>query len=313
MLTLTRRCNFSDLPADACAHCRGDDGTPGLYLADPPRPPKPAVDPAVIRARLAAQITRPASVEPPNITPNYPVLCCLADDCRDVEHGGPRATGGRSHLCPVCEDRARDNLHAVADAWPDLQAQLVAIRALASSVFITGGSPGTGIVLNELASDALLAATERAHWYARLVLTERGHTPSDAEPVGLLRWLAKNQVPWLAAHPDQGVAEAFALDAAALARQARSAAYPAGWRTIPVPLACHAHVPDDPDVEDSPTHPCPGRMTARIRPDLHRLPDLVCDTDPAHTIPPDVWQRQGWKSAARNERGTRAFLDAIRG
>ena len=63
---------------------------------------------------------------------------------------------------------------------------------------------------------------------------------------------------------------------------------------------------------DAPTIPCPGRMTARIRPDLAQVPDLVCDRDPAHRVPPDVWQRQGWKHAARNEAATRALFNAIR-
>ena len=308
MLTLSRRCTRSDLPTDMCAHCRGDDGTPALFLADPP-PHRPIVDAATIRVELEARITRPARVTPSTITPRYPALCCLGDDCRDTEHGGPRATAGRSHLCPACEDRARDNLHAVADAWPDLQEQLVALRAIVAAGRVTGSSDGTGLILNEPASAAILAATERAHFYTRLVLTERGHVPAEATPVGLLRHLARNQVPWLAAHPDQGIAEAFALDAAALARQARAAAYPAGWRTIPLPLDCHVQLEAEPD---APTIPCPGKMTARIRPDLAQVPDLVCDRDPAHRVPPDVWQRHGWKHAARNEAATRRFIEYVR-
>ena len=308
VMTVTR-CTRSDLPTDMCAHCTGDAGVPALFVADSPT--RPRVDAAVIRERLTAQITRPARIRPSTVTPRYPALCALGDDCRPEDRGGPRQTGGRSHVCPACEDRARDNLTAAADTWPDLQAQLVAIRALDSAGFITGGTPGTGIILNEPASAAILAATERAHFYTRLVITERGHTPDDATPVGLLRWLARNEVPWLCAHPDQGVAEAFTVDTADLARKARSAAYPAGWRTIPIPLACHTRTPDDPDDPDSPTTPCPGRMTARIRPDLHRLPDLVCDTNPGHTVSPEVWQRAGWKHAARHEAATRRFLGSI--
>ena len=55
--------------------------------------------------------------------------------------------------------------------------------------------------------------------------------------------------------------------------------------------------------------PCPGRMTARVKPDLDRLPDLVCDHNPAHTVPPATWQRLGWKANARSERGLKALLE----
>ena len=303
------RCDRTDLHRDECAHCVGDDGTPGMWFSAAPPIRKGS------RVRPGARVV-PGPVltpRPSELVPNYPLLCALGDACRDPERGGPRQIGGRSHLCPVCEDTTRERLEQVADAWPDLQARLTAIRALDAAGFITGDSPGTGIMLCEAASDAMHEAGLKAHFYARVVMLERGHTPPDVAPPGVLRWLAKSHVPWLAKHPDQDLAVAFAIDAADLARHARSAAYPAGWRTIPIPLPCHVQVTDDPDIEDATTRPCPGRMTASIRPDLHRLPDLVCDTDAGHTIPPDVWQRQGWKHAARNERATRAFLDAIRG
>lgn len=314
------RCDWSDLHTDECAHCLGDDGQPGVVLAPPPPRPKPVVDAAAIRQKLraATPLRPPGPPQPSLVVARYPVLCALGEDCRPGEHGGPRASGGRSHLCPVCEDRARDNLVAVADAWLDLHQQLVSLRALASAGFTRGDTPGVGLVLNEPASAAIGAATAVGHFYARLVMRERGMAPDDATPPGVLRWLARNHVPWLCRHPDQGVAEAFAVDAADTARQARSAAYPAGWRTIQIPLDCHAEIPLNPDPddgdegEDSPTAPCPGRMTARIRPDLHRLPDLVCDTDDTHTVGPDVWQREGWKAAARNEEGARKLFATVR-
>ena len=301
------RCAWSDLHTDECGHCRGDDGTPGVYVAAAPVAARERWHPPTLTVRDA----RP---EPSPLTARYPLLCALGDGCRPPDRGGPRQVGGRSHLCPACEDATRDRLLEVADAWPDMQARLTAIRALAFAGFVTGDSPGTGIVLDEAASDAMREVGLKAHFYARIVMRERGHAPDDATPVGLLRWLARSHVPWLAAHPDSGVAEGFAADAADLARQARTVAYPAGWRTIPVPLACTADVPTRPDDDDdSPTAPCPGRMTARIRPDLHRLPDLVCDTNPDHKLGPDVWQRNGWKHAARNERAHQRLIDAIRG
>ncbi len=306
-MTLPRtRCAWSDLHTDECGHCRGDDGTPGVYVAAAPVAARERWHPPT----LSVQRGRP---EPSPLTARYPLLCALGDGCRPQDRGGPRQVGGRSHLCPVCEDATRDRLLEVADAWPDMQARLTAIRALAFAGFVTGDSPGTGIVLDEAASDAMREAGLAAHFYTRVVMRERGHTPPDATPVGLMRWLARNHVPWLCAHPDAGVAEGFAGDAAGLARRARSAAYPAGWRTIPVPLPCPARVAIDDDNPDDGDRACAGRMTARIRPDLHRLPDLVCDTNPAHTIGPDVWQRNGWKHAARNERAHQRLIDAIRG
>lgn len=309
VMTVPRaRCEWSDLHRDECAHCVGDDGTPPVFVADPPARHRAALQ----RLRAILPPVRPAGpAAPSTITPTFHVLCALNEDCRDTEHGGPRQTGGRSHVCPACEDRTRDNLHAVADAWPDLQARLTAIRALAHADLVTGDTPGTGIVLDEAASDAMREAGLRAHFYTRVVMRERGHTPPDATPVGLLRWLARNHVPWLCAHPDQDLTVAFLDDAGDLARQAKSAAYPAGWRTIPIPLDCGQPVPDDPDDEHSTTTPCAGRMTARIRPDLHRLPDLVCDTRPEHVIPPGVWQRAGWKRSALHEDATRRFLNRL--
>ena len=322
MLTLTRRCTLSDLPADACAHCRGDDGTPGLYLADPPRPPKPAVDPAVIRARLAAQITRPARVEPPKITPNYPVLCA-SGRCRPDEHGGPRETGGRSHVCPVCEDHARENLDALAAAWPDLQKRLTALRSPWGSEPVTGGG-STGIDLNERVSGTAHAAAELVAFYSRLVIAERGHTPPAASPPSLARWLARSQTPWLCAHPDQGVASSYVGDVADAWRDVRAAAYPVGTKTIRLPLRCSklCPVPHDDGTMPEPDDdgewpdgtrfiPCPGGMTATIHPDLQYVPDLVCDLNHGHRVPPAEWQRTGWKSAAKNQAATHRLLHRI--
>ena len=303
MTEVRPRCDRTDLHQDECSHCRrDDDGTPAVFLAHNPAAPRPE------RWHPPTRTIRPAATPAPSpLTARYPVLC--AAECRTPEHGGPRQAGGRSHLCPVCEDRTRDDLTAVADAWPDLEARLTAIKALWGADFITGDRAGTGLVLDEPASAAMREASMTAHFYVRIVMRERGHTPENATPPGLIRWLARNHVPWLAAHPDPDVATAFAADAADLARQARNAAYPAGWRTIPLPLDCHVQLEAEPD---APTIPCPGRMTARIRPDLAQVPDLVCDRDPAHRVPPDVWQRHGWKHAARNEAATRRFIEHVR-
>lgn len=321
MATDVRRCTRSDLPPDMCSHCRGEDpAIPSIDVAQAPRPVRERWRPDTLTVEPAP----PA--RPSKITPTYPLLCAAARTpadpdsdptpaCRPEADGGPRRTGGRSHLCDVCEDRTRDRWLSIADAWPDLEQRLVAIRSVWGNGKLTG-SLTYGLGLDEPASDAMLAVGLQTHFYARIVMRERGHTPPDATPAGLARWLGKSHTPWLCAHPDRDVAVAFADDAAALWRRVRSAAYPVGARTISLPLACHVSVPvpeaEGGDEEDKP-EPCPGRMTATIRPDLTHVPDLVCDTYPDHRIPPAEWQREGWKGAARNERATRRFLKAVQG
>lgn len=298
------RCDWSDLHTDECGHCRGgDDGTPGVFLADPP--PRPARTPTRLAPRIVK--TAPAPIPSP-LTAAYPLLC-VNPDCRP--NTGPRRAAGRSHVCPQCEDTARDNLARTAAAWLDVRAALTQLRVLAAVGPVTG-TRARGIVLNEAASAAAAAATDLALWYTRLTIRERGHTPARTDTPGLLRWLARTQVPWLTGHPDQGVAAAFTTDTADVRRRCEAAAYPAGWRTIPLPVGCDVQVPVDGDCEGSPGGPCPGRLTARIRPDLGRMPDLVCDADAGHVVPPSVWQRPGWKHAALREDAVRAFLGRLR-
>ena len=332
----TIRCPLSDMPPEWCAHCRGDN---------------PAVSgdsfvavPLSLRAFRPRYITPldtppPVSVLPPLwrdvVTHAYPLLCARGELCRASEHGGPRQTGQRAWLCPPCEDHTRDDLLALAGIWVDLEAALTAPPPRDDDGLPGGRSePSTGLNLNEAASAALSEATALALLYARLARTETGRTPGetrrhrdgrpyiDVTTPSLLRWLARNTVPSFAAHPDQGLALAFADDAHRLWRAGHSAAYPQGWRTLRIPLDCarrdDGHL--DPDVladmdatdRDSliaAQPPCPGRMTARVKPDLDRLPDLVCDQNPAHTVPPATWQRLGWKANARSERGLKALLE----
>ena len=291
-MTETPRCDLSDMPPEWCAHCRGDDGTTGVYFAPTPPPVRTHWHP---RTRTATyERGTPAPSPLPAV---YSVLCGRGDDCRPPEHGGPRRTEGRSHVCDVCEDRTTRDLSRVVDAWPDLQAALTALPAVDPTK--EGGKPDAvarGLILNEAASEASAAVAIAAHFYARLVRTERGFAPSqDATPPGLLRWLAKGHVPWLLRHSDKELALAFAADAADLRRGVESAAYPAGWRTIPVGIPCGTTIAPDPDRgEDFPAYACGGTLAARVRPDLDRLPDLVCDVEDTHRVPPSVWRRHDW-------------------
>ena len=318
MMTAVRRCTSSDLPADSCAHCRGDDpDVQPIDTAPPPARPRERWIPQTLSVAPAG----PA--EPSTVTATYPLLCAAehqpegpdADptpSCRPESHGGPRRTGGRSHLCEVCEERTRERWQSIHDTWPDIEARLVAIRGVWGNGKLTG-SISYGLGLDEHASDAMREVGLKAHFYARLIMAERGHTPPDATPAGLARWLASH-TPWVCAHPDRAVAVAFADDAATLARAVKSAAYPVGVRTIPLPLACDKTTPApgaDPDDPDAEQQQCRGRMTATIHPDLTHVPDLVCDVDPGHRIHPAEWQREGWKGAARNERATRTFLQHL--
>lgn len=336
-MTATVLCLQSDLPIEWCAHCRGDDGaTRGVVYADPPpRLPAPWVNVAPDMWTAPANTPLPASLPEP-VT--FPVLCARGEDCRPTrpDHngsGGPRQTGRRAHLCPECEDHTRGDLAALAAIWDDLEDALTAPPVRDEDGLPGGREPSMGLALNEAASAAISDATATALLYARIARAENGWTPGltrrhrggrpyvDVTAPSLLRWLARTAVPFFAAHPDQGLAVAFADDAHRLWRAGRNAAYPAGWRTIRVPLDCDRR--DDAGIDlawfDSLTcqeraeyvaslPACPGRMTARVRPDLDRAPDLVCDYNPGHTVPPAVWQRLGWKANARSERGVRALF-----
>lgn len=278
-----------------CAHCRGDDGTPGLYFADAPSSPRAGrvVEVPPERARRR---------ERPRGRVEYPVLC--AARCR---REGPRATDRRAWVCPVCEDQARDALYRVADLWPDLEGRLTALRAVWSTERVSS-DPEVGISLNQAALDVRTDVEELVAWWCWVVRDERGHVPPVGGVPVLARWLARNHVPWLAAHPDELVAAGFVDDAREFAGRVRGVVFPAGTRVVQVPRRCPVRVgvPDEGGVMPEPypdgswppdvkTVGCPGWLTARIHPDLAQLPDLVCGTDPAHVVAPSVWRK--WQHA----------------
>ena len=319
VVSVEKRCDRSDLPASMCAHCVGHAGVPSIDVA-----PTPPVRAPRLRVVRDPEVPVRRAEQPPatSVRVEYPVLCA-SGRCRPDEHGGPRETGGRSHVCPVCEDRTRENLDALAAAWPDLQKRLTALRSPWGSEPVTGGG-STGIDLDERVSGTAHAAAELVAFYSRLVIAERGHTPPAASPPSLARWLARSQTPWLCAHSDQGVAASYVGDVADAWRDVRAAAYPVGTKTIRLPLRCSKLCPvphedgsmPEPDEDGQWPDgtrfiPCPGGMTATIHPDLQYVPDLVCDLNPGHRVPPAEWQRTGWKAAAKNQAATLRLLQVV--
>lgn len=295
------RCEWSDLEQEQCAHCRGDDGTPGVYFADAPRLPVGSARPVprVLERRPATLAAAPVAA--------YPALC-QNPSCRPDELGGPRQAAPRSHVCPHCEDYARECLTVTAEAWPDLQDRLSTIRGLWETERVKADGK-VGLALDQ----AVVDTADRAEWaltaWARIVRRDRGHVPpTTGGAPAVAEWLARGHVPWMCSHPDQGIALGFVTGVAEVRGRVWSVAFPSGTRVIPLHTPCLARVPEpradgsvpEPDSTGSfppgtRTAPCPGELTARIAADLYRYPDLICDTDPTHVVPPSTWQRWAYR------------------
>ena len=293
-MSAAEECERSGMPRAWCAHCLGHEwaGEP-VELTQPrtPAPPRKA-RPLVVEK---APATRAAPA--PLGRAAYPALCALGPDCRPHDPDHPRPTDGRSHVCAVCEDRAREALSSTAAVWVDLEKALTNLPAVdASRERTTGTGLSVGIRLNEAALEARTFITQVAHGWARLVRTQRGTLPSeDATTPGLLGWVARGHVSWLLRHPDPGVAVKFARDTTECWRLARRVAYPAGWRRVSIPDAvCTVMVrPDREQGDEFEPYRCGQPLHAMIRPDMGLLPDLECDH--GHHTPPDVWRRHNWK------------------
>ena len=227
----------------------------------------------------------------------WPALC-TSPHCRPPEHGGPRRTEA-AWFCPVCVDRLRENLQAIAGMWPDLEEGLGAAsgHGSADDGKQHNGRVAIGLVVNEAVSDAMRESTRIVTFTARIILDDADEAdraivmPASQDTPTIARWIAARWVDHIAHHPGDELAREIVRDVANATRQARNAAYPRFIRTVPTGLPCEAK--DDQGV------PCTGIMVARLRDTYDGMPDLTCTTDRAHTMPPDVWAREGWRSRHR--------------
>lgn len=230
----------------------------------------------------------------------FPLLCSSGKKCRPNDERGPRRTE-RAWFCEVCIDKLRERLHAIADAWDDLEEALIGEGGMHGEP--TTGSKDVGLRLNEKAANARARATADLWAYARIVFEwadENGRQLVAPPSIpGLARWIADWHLDVFVRHVGSYSALAFSDGVHELSRAVRNAAYPSGAHKVETGLRCTEHGTS----EGGERVPCVGAMVAWIRPQATDLPDLVCTEDETHTIDPATWQRAGWKRAALNPSG----------
>lgn len=216
------------------------------------------------------------------MTTEAPVLC--AGTCRRVEHGGPRRAMPGLALCDVCEDHTSDDLTYLHAHWGALAARLDAQSGVAGTR--VSGTQDAHLPVNLAVADARTQITTMIGYWVHVLLTENpGWNPPGAAVPERITWV-RDHHHHLTRHPDHGLAASVAVEARALADLTRRFAYPTGARRFSTGTPCPEHV--DPDGVCA---PCPGTLTARITEQMDYMPDLVCDTDPAHRFDPSTWRR----------------------
>lgn len=181
---------------------------------------------------------------------------------------------------------ARDDLLAIADAWPVLEVRLAQQgQGDRSGVRTAPGSkpPGSLDII-----DVMFELEAWVVFLAHVLRDETDWTPPSITTPDLLREIARFRVGHFTAHPDEMLRLAFQDEAQENRRKAESAAYPHGRRKIPLHVRCEW---DDTSAEGEGVH-CLGWYHATIDPEVTvGIPDMVCDKDGTHRITPAEWQR----------------------
>lgn len=205
-------------------------------------------------------------------------------------------------LCPRCGDNMREQLHKIADRWPELEAALGATEPGGEKGRTKNGMRAVGTTINEAAVRARRACTDVV-WFMAQVLREdfdnagREFTPpptsrtrSQDDTPALARWLAD----WHVSHFTHKADAETAAEVAHDVERAEAATYRVcevgRTRKVPTGMPCEQHGTSDMGERV----PCPGVMEATL---ADHMPDLVCSVDVSHRIPPDVWSRAYWKRA----------------
>lgn len=196
----------------------------------------------------------------------------------------------------VAHLNARDDLLSIARDWPVLAARL----APTSSTHATGmPRPATRTIALPIAMHVVALRSEATGWartmVATLVATRTGYRPPERhETDHLLVHIAATRLGHFT-QADDG--PAFCTYAEHLATTVHRAAYPDGFHTLPTGINCH-------------TDGCPGTYTVRPLPSGAE-PDLICNADRTHRLPPAIWARERWR--VQHEDGARHLLAAITG
>lgn len=204
-----------------------------------------------------------------------------------------------AHLCADCVDGVRTCLDRIAERWSDLEAALTSSEDGGEAGRQKCGMVSVGTNLNETVSRAR-GLCHDVLWFAVQVIRDdlddagRDFAPPRFRDDGdLARWLADWQVPHLTA----ATAEETALEIADDLAEAEQATFdainpPPRWIAV---TGCTKHGTSD----TGDRVPCLGVLRAKVGTGV--MPDLVCDTDPAHVLSPQVWGREGWKKRRASE------------
>ena len=193
---------------------------------------------------------------------------------------------------------ARDDLLAIADAWPDMLERLA--REGTRGGERVSGTSNPGLVLNEAVSEAMRELTSWAHYLTRVLMDEvldaagRPWRPHSTAPADLYAEIARERVGHFTEHPDEMVRLMFGDDCRDMRDLATRTAYPSGRRWVPLPIPCAEHSTSDLGERV----PCPGAYRVLLDPDRPGLvPDMVCSEDDQHRVTPVEWQRVSRKTA----------------
>lgn len=185
---------------------------------------------------------------------------------------------------------ARNDLLYIAEAWPDLIDRLGRETSTAADGMPKPVSRTPGLVINEHVSAVIADATKFTWQLADALVQSTDWTPPSEQAPAVLADIARTRVGHFTAHPDTDVRAEFHKRLDDMRRTVEHAAYPDGFRTRTTAVRCEEQG-DSPEGERI---PCPGFYTFRARGDGSH-PDLICNQNRQHRVPPSVWSRSGWR------------------
>lgn len=196
---------------------------------------------------------------------------------------------------------ARDDLLAIAAAWPDLEDRLGREGGGPSDGMPRAVTPTRGLVINEHISEIMREVREWVAFLGRQLVDETDWRTTSTHTGDILTDIARNRIGFFTAHQDEQMQHAFHDDAKHYRRVVTQAAYPDGYRTLDTRIPCeHVYNPECTcrGMDETPgcqhNQPCTG--TYKVRPDGQRMPDLVCSVDRTHRLDPGVWSRVSWQN-----------------
>ena len=215
-------------------------------------------------------LARPREPHTPTV-----VTRCQAATCG--KH--PREALPGTTVCHYCEQRAYDNLQALARTWAALD--------LALTLNTPGGDLGERITgTSSRPAPANLSVIEaREHiggtltfWVARIMETAPTLKVPSADPPAQARWVASNLDHLTRKAMDDSWPESICVDARDLARLAHRTAYPDGSRRFTTGVPCRET-------------DCPGHLVTRVTEAMPTIPDLWCTENPKHRVQPSEFRR----------------------